>query len=80
MEENSEFNLKENQKTSNNLSNSNKIRKRSKKKYKNLLNKASLLINNKINQKLIIIKTIINKLKKKEILVLISLDYLHNIV
>ena len=50
MEENSEFNLKENQKTSNNLSNSNKIRKRSKKKYKNLLNKASLLINNKIKK------------------------------
>ena len=48
MEANSEFNLKEIQKTSNNLSNSNKIRKRYKKKYKNLLNKASLLINNKI--------------------------------
>ena len=48
MEENSEFILKENQKVSNNLSNFNKIRKRSKIKYKNLFNKAKILISNKI--------------------------------
>lgn len=71
MEENSEFILKENQKVSNNLSNFNKIRKRSKIKYKNLFNKAKILISNKIIKPekiiiVIVIKMIISKLKKKE--------------
>ena len=50
MEENSQINLTENQKAVNYLSSSKKLKKREKRKNKNLFNKVSLFINNKIKK------------------------------
>ena len=50
MEENSQINLTENRKAINYLSSSKKLKKREKRKNKNLFNKVSLFINNKIKK------------------------------
>ena len=55
MEENSQINLTENQKAINYLSSSKKLKKREKRKNKNLFNKVSLFINNKIKKPEIIL-------------------------
>ena len=55
MEENSQINLTENQKAVNYLSSSKKLKKREKRKNKNLFNKVSLFINNKIKKPEIIL-------------------------
>ena len=80
MEKNSEINLLEALEKTNYLLNSKKLRKREKKKFKNLFKKSGIIIKNTIIKSEI--KNIKNnndnneQIKQKEILVLILLDYL----
>ena len=77
MEKNSEINLLEAQEKTNYLLNSKKLRKRGKKKFKNLFKKSGIIIKNTIiKPKIKNNKNNNEQIKKKEILVLILLDYL----